>query len=84
MFTDEQMVELFNKVAEAFRKLINKVAKALVGVFNNATMYLDEINKLSLEEPIHPASKKILIKSHYLTSQILLRKPRIARARSSC
>ena len=83
MFTDEQM-ELFKKLAEAFRKLINKVAKGIVEIFNKATMYFDEINKLPFEEPIHPASKKILIKNHYLTSQILLRKPRTARARSSC
>ncbi|MGY3717178.1 hypothetical protein ACWE42_16830 [Sutcliffiella cohnii] len=83
MFTDEQM-ELFKRLAEAYGKLIEAAAKTMAERLEQAILYFDEINKVSYEEPIHPAARNAHLGNPFMKQQVIMRKPLFVRARSSC
>ena len=76
---NEEQFEEIKKLGEAFNVLFQSLTEKLRGILD----YLNEICEHTFEKPLHPASKKMLSSNFPLSSQVLLSKPEIARARSS-
>lgn len=73
-----EQIEQLKKLSKAFNELFQGLTEKLRGILD----YLNEICENTFEKLLHP-SKKNLSRNFSISSQVLLRKPEVARARSS-
>ena len=80
---EELIVERFRKLAEAYKQALKSVWNFLKDNWE-AVKELVRNYKPVYKKPIHPASKARAMSRYTIRSQVMNRKPKFIRARTTC